>query len=130
MLKIENLSKSYSNGKTKAVDNISLIVNRGAICGLLGPNGAGKTTTTKMIVGLLRQDSGVINIDNLDTQKNSLITKSKISYVPDNPQIYEKLKGIEYLNFMADVYKVSKIDRMERISKYLNLFQLEDSVND
>src|SRR5665647_1984363 len=101
MLKIENLSKSYSNGKTKAVDNISLIVEKGEIRGFLGPNGAGKTTTIKMIVGLLKQDSGIIYIDNLDTQKDSLLTKSKISYVPDNPQIYEKLKGIEYLNFIA-----------------------------
>lgn len=130
MLKIENLSKSYSNGKTKAVDNISLNVKKGEICGFLGPNGAGKTTTIKMIVGLLKQDSGAIYVDNIDTQKNSLLTKSKISYVPDNPQIYEKLKGIEYLNFIGDVYKISKTDRIERIDKYLKLFQLEDSVND
>ncbi|MFA9422192.1 MAG: ABC transporter ATP-binding protein [Sedimentibacter sp.] len=130
MLKIENLSKSYSNGKTMAVDNISLVVEKGQICGFLGPNGAGKTTTIKMIVGLLKQDSGNIYIGNMDTQKDSLMTKSKISYVPDNPQIYEKLKGIEYLNFIADVYKVSKIDRTERILKYLSLFQLEESIND
>lgn len=130
MLKIENLSKSYSKGTKKAVDNISFTAERGQIYGFLGPNGAGKTTTIKMIVGLLKQDQGSIHIGGKDTLNESLETKLITSYVPDNPQVYEKLKGIEYLNFMADVYNVSKEDRKERISKYLSLFELEDAVND
>ncbi len=130
MLKIENLSKSYSNGATKAVDNISFEVKPGEIYGFLGPNGAGKTTTIKMIVGLLKQDSGVILVDGIDTNKDSLKAKLKMGYVPDNPQIYDKLRGLEYLNFMADVYRVSKEDRSQRIEKYLRLFNLEDAAND
>lgn len=130
MLKITNLSKSYSKGTKKAVDNISFTAKKGEIYGFLGPNGAGKTTTIKMIVGLLKQDEGTIHIEGKDTISQSLETKFNTSYVPDNPQVYEKLKGIEYLNFMADVYKVGKEERKERISKYLALFELEDAVND
>lgn len=130
MLKIENLSKSYSKKTKKAVDNISFTAEKGQIYGFLGPNGAGKTTTIKMIVGLLKQDDGSINIGGNDTLSQSLEAKLITSYVPDNPQVYEKLKGIEYLNFMADVYKVDKEKRKERISKYLRLFELEDSIND
>ena len=130
MLKIENLSKSYSKGTKKAVDNISFTAERGQVYGFLGPNGAGKTTTIKMIVGLLKQDQGSIHIGGMDTISQSLDAKLITSYVPDNPQVYEKLKGIEYLNFMADVYKVGKEDRKERIGKYLQLFELEDAVND
>ncbi|HBH12904.1 MAG TPA: 3-dehydroquinate dehydratase [Clostridiales bacterium] len=130
MLKIQNLSKSYSKGTTKAVDNISFEVKPGEIYGFLGPNGAGKTTTIKMIVGLLKQDSGVILVDGIDTNKNSMKAKLKMGYVPDNPQIYDKLRGLEYLNFMADVYRVSKEDRKQRIEKYLRLFSLESVAND
>lgn len=130
MLKIQNLSKSYSKGTTKAVDNISFEVKPGEIYGFLGPNGAGKTTTIKMIVGLLKQDSGVILVDGIDTNKNSMKAKLKMGYVPDNPQIYDKLRGLEYLNFMADVYRVSEQDRKQRIEKYLRLFSLEDAAND
>jgi ABC-2 type transport system ATP-binding protein len=130
MLKIENLSKTYSKGSIKAVDNISFSIKKGEIYGFLGPNGAGKTTTIKMIVGLLKQDGGSITIDGFDTIQNPIPAKSKISYVPDNPQVYDKLKGIEYLNFMADVYKVTRHDKVERIEKYLNLFSLEEAVSD
>lgn len=130
MLKIENLSKTYSKGSIKAVDNISFSVKKGEIYGFLGPNGAGKTTTIKMIVGLLKQDGGSITIDGFDTIQSPIPAKSKISYVPDNPQVYDKLKGIEYLNFMADVYKVTRHDKVERIEKYLNLFSLEEAVSD
>jgi ABC-2 type transport system ATP-binding protein len=130
MLRIENLSKSYSKGNVKAVDNISFEVKPGEIHGFLGPNGAGKTTTIKMIVGLLKQDSGEILVDGIDVNKDSLNAKLRMGYVPDNPQIYDKLKGMEYLNFMADVYRVSKEDRTQRIEKYLKLFSLEDAAND
>jgi len=128
MLKIQSISKAYNKGAVKAVDNVSLEVKSGEIFGFLGPNGAGKTTTIKMIVGLLKPDSGNISIDEVDNQKNSLITKKLISYVPDNPEVYDRLKGIEYLNFIADMYGVSKEERIERANKYLEIFELKDAV--
>ena len=100
MLNIKNVSKSYNKGAVKAVDSLNLHVRNGEIFGFLGPNGAGKTTTIKMIVGLLNQDSGGITIRGFDSQKQSLGLK-RIGYVPDNPDIYDKLTGLEYLNFMA-----------------------------
>lgn len=130
MLKIQNLSKTYSNGSIKAVDNINFEVKPGEIFGFLGPNGAGKTTTIKMIVGLLKPDKGKILIKDIDNQENTLEAKRRISYVPDNAEVFEKLKGIEYLNFMADVYGVSAEDRKKRIKYYLELFELESAVND
>ncbi|MBN2285150.1 MAG: ABC transporter ATP-binding protein [Tissierellales bacterium] len=130
MLKIEQISKTYSKGALKAVDDISFNVKRGEIYGFLGPNGAGKTTTIKMITGLLKQDDGHILVDGFDTLLQPLETKRRISYVPDNPQIYDRLKGIEYLNFMADVYHVSRRDRQNRMEKYLSLFSLEEAISD
>ncbi len=130
MLKLENVSKSYNNGALKAVDNISFEVNSGEIFGFLGPNGAGKTTTLKMIVGLLKQDKGNISINGMDFEKHSLETKKMISYVPDNHEVYERLTGIEYLNFMADMYGVSKDERSKKINEYLELFELKSSATD
>jgi len=129
MLKINELSKSYAKGTKKAVDNISFEVKQGEIFGFLGPNGAGKTTTIKQIVGLLKPESGTILIDGIDNQKDKIESKSKISYVPDNPEIFTKLTGIQYLNFMADVYSVSAKDRKERITKYAELFEIRDALN-
>ncbi|NLX61124.1 MAG: ABC transporter ATP-binding protein [Tissierellia bacterium] len=130
MLKLENLSKSYGKGEIKAVDNISLEVRPGEIFGFLGPNGAGKTTTIKMIVGLLRPDNGRIYLDNIDVWEDPLKAKSKISFVPDTPQVYDKLKGIEYLNFIADIYGIPADLRQERIEKYLDIFQLRHAIGD
>ncbi|EOD01624.1 ABC transporter ATP-binding protein [Caldisalinibacter kiritimatiensis] len=130
MLKIENVSKSYNKGQIKAVDNISIHAKSGEIFGFLGPNGAGKTTTIKMVVGLLKPDSGKIYVNGVDNQKDSIKAKSFISYVPDAPEVYDRLTGIEYLNFMADVYGVSKEERAERIEKYLEIFKLKDAIND
>lgn len=129
MLKVNNVTKSYSKGTFKAVDNISLNVKKGEIFGFLGPNGAGKTTTIKMVCGLLKQDEGQIQVDGFDTVKDSITTKSKISYVPDNPEIMTRLTGIQYLNFMADIYNVEKEGRKELISKYLEIFELTDAVS-
>ena len=106
MIDISNLSKSYNNGQVKAVEGLDLKVSRGEIFGFLGPNGAGKTTTIKMIVGLLNPDSGSIIIDGTDIAKEPIEAKRKMGYVPDEPVLYERLTGIEYLNFMADVYQV------------------------
>lgn len=118
MLNIKNVSKSYNKGAVKAVDSLNLHVRNGEIFGFLGPNGAGKTTTIKMIVGLLNQDSGSITIRGFDNQKQSLEAKKRIGYVPDNPDIYDKLTGLEYLNFMADVYEVPLKERKDRIAHF------------
>jgi len=130
MIEICNLSKSYSKGAVKAVDNLSLHVKPGEIFGFLGPNGAGKTTTIKMMVGLLNPDSGSIKINGFDIQKNPLEAKRNIGYVPDNPDIYERLTGIEYLNFMADMYQVPVDVRKERIASFLEMFNLTDAAGD
>ena len=99
MIEIRNVSKSYNRGTVKAVDNLDLTVNTGEIFGFLGPNGAGKTTTIKLIVGLLRPDNGTIIINGIDNQKDPLACKAMTTYVPDNPDVYERLTGMEYLNF-------------------------------
>lgn len=130
MLKINGISKSYNKGKIKAVDNINLDIKKGEIFGFLGPNGAGKTTTIKMIVGLLKPDEGNIILNGTDIWGEPLKAKSMISYVPDNPEIYDRLDGIDYLNFIADMYGISKDERKEKIEKYTNLFNIEDSLGD
>lgn len=130
MLNIKNLSKTYGKANFKAVDDMSLEVNDGEIFGFLGPNGAGKTTTIKMIVGLLQPDAGSIEVEGINVWDNPYEAKKMISYVPDNPQIYTKLKGIEYLNFIADVYKVSKKERDERINKYASVFEIQSALTD
>jgi ABC-2 type transport system ATP-binding protein len=128
MLELQHVSKSYNKGKIKAVDDLSLVVQPGEIFGFLGPNGAGKTTTIKMIVGLLKPDTGTIGLNGLDTQKDALKCKSITTYVPDYPAIYERLTGMEYLNFIGDVYGVMKKDRLERIEKWLDIFELTPAV--
>lgn len=130
MLNIVDVSKSYNKGAVKAVDSLNLSVPKGEIFGFLGPNGAGKTTTIKMMTGILTPDSGTISINGYDIQKNPLEAKQSIGYVPDNPDVYEKLTGMEYLNFMADMYRVPKKERSERIEYYLDMFQLKDAAGD
>ncbi|NLI61137.1 MAG: ABC transporter ATP-binding protein [Clostridiales bacterium] len=130
MIDIKNLSKSYNKGQTKAVDDLTLHVKAGEIFGFLGPNGAGKTTTIKSMVGLLTPDSGSISLAGIDASKNPVEAKENIGYVPDNPDVYDRLTGIEYLNFMADVYKVSIDDRKERMDYLLDMFNLADAVGD
>jgi ABC-2 type transport system ATP-binding protein len=114
----------------KAVDDLSLSTRSGEIFGFLGPNGAGKTTTIKMMVGLLKADRGIVKINGFDIQKEPLRVKESISFVPDNPEVYEKLTGIEYLNFLGDVYGVPGPVRKEKISRFLELFELQGAVND
>ncbi|MDP4091777.1 MAG: ABC transporter ATP-binding protein [Bacillota bacterium] len=130
MIEISNISKSYSKGEIKAVDNLSLKVNRGEIFGFLGPNGAGKTTTIKMIVGLLNPDQGSITVNGLDIRHQMLQAKKCMGYAPDNPDVYEKLTGIEYLNFIADVYDVPLKERRERMEYFLDMFGLTDAAPD
>jgi ABC-2 type transport system ATP-binding protein len=130
MIEIRNVSKSYNKGAVKAVDSLDFDVKPGEIFGFLGPNGAGKTTTIKMMVGLLNPDEGSIIFNGNDIQKNPIEVKKNIGYVPDNPDIYDRLTGIEYLNFMADVYQVPEETRKERIQFFLEMFELTDAASD
>ena len=125
MIEIKNVTKSYEKNK-KVVDQINLKINNYEIFGFLGPNGAGKTTTIKMMTGILGIDQGDILIDNYSIQKDPLEAKKRFGYVPDNPEMFLKLKGIEYLNFMADIYEVSESKRREQIEKLSKLFEIND----
>lgn len=129
ILKITNLTKSYSKGAVKAVDDITLEIKSGEIFGFLGPNGAGKSTAIKCVMGILPFEAGHINICGYDLKENPIEAKKNIGYVPDSYIIYDKLTGNEYLNFMCDVYDVSNSDREERADKYVKLFNLEDAIN-
>jgi ABC-2 type transport system ATP-binding protein len=124
MIGLTRVFKSYNRGKVQAVDDLTLTVEPGEIFGVLGPNGAGKTTTIKMLVGLLRPDSGRIVVEGFDVAVDGLKAKQVTTYVPDYPAIYERLTGLEYLNFIGDVYGVPKAERLERISKWLEILEL------
>ena len=116
MLKIEHLTKCY--GDKKAVDDLSLHILPGEIYGFIGHNGAGKTTTLKASVGILAFDEGEITIDGVSVKDDPLGCKKKIAYIPDNPDLYDYMTGIRYLNFIADIFKISQADRTERIRRY------------
>lgn len=122
MLKIEHLTKKYD--QHKAVDDLSLHIEKGHIYGFIGHNGAGKTTTLKAIAGILPFDEGEIIVDGKSMKNHALDCKRIMAYIPDNPDLYEYLTGIQYLNFVADVYQVSKQQREELIQKYGDLFDL------
>jgi ABC-2 type transport system ATP-binding protein len=124
MIEIRKVSKSYNKGAVRAVDDLDLVIEPGEIFGFLGPNGAGKTTTIKLIVGILKPDSGSILINGIDNQAQPLKCKSMMTYVPDYPAVYERLTGMEYLNFIGDVYSVPRRDRIERIDKWQQTFEL------
>ena len=128
MLKIENLTKTY--GHKKAVDDLSLHIESGSIYGFIGHNGAGKTTTLKAIVGIMNFDPGDIYIDGKSIKKDALACKKIMAYIPDNPDLYEYLTGIKYLNFICDVYGVDQEKRTERIKKYSDMFELSDSLGE
>ncbi|HOO67901.1 MAG TPA: ABC transporter ATP-binding protein [Bacilli bacterium] len=129
MLKIKNYSKSYVKGQ-KAVDNISLEVHKGDIFGFIGHNGAGKTTTIKSVVGILDFEEGDILINDKSIKEEPIECKKDIAYIPDNPDLYEHLTGIEYLNFISDVYDVSKKRREELINKYADIFEIKKNLGD
>ena len=126
MLKIENLTKKY--GDKSAVDNLSLHIKSGEIYGFIGHNGAGKTTTLKACCGILQFDEGEIYIDGVSVKEKPIVCKSKIAYIPDNPDLYEFMSGIKYLNFVADIFGVSKQERNEKIKKYADMFELTDDL--
>jgi ABC-2 type transport system ATP-binding protein len=127
MISLKNVTKTYS-GTTKAVDGISLDIEPGKIFGFLGPNGAGKTTTIKMITGILAPDSGVIEVGGFDVVKNPLEAKRVFGYVPDNPDVFLRLKGIEYLNFLASVYGVDSATKVELVENLAREFEIFDAL--
>lgn len=129
MLKIKSFSKTYKGGK-KAVNNLSLEVDKGELFAFIGHNGAGKSTTIKSIVGILDFQQGDILIDNMSIKDEPLECKKVMAYIPDNPDIYEALTGIQYLNFIADIYKVSKEQREELIRLYGDRFELTPYLGD
>lgn len=126
MLRIENLTKTY--GEKRAVDNLSLHIAPGEIYGFIGHNGAGKTTTLKAVVGILQFDKGEVFIKGESIRKNPLACKQKISYIPDNPDLYEFMTGIKFLNFIADIFGVPEEKRQERIRKYADLFEMTENL--
>ena len=128
MIKIENVTKEYKKNK-KVINDINLEIKDGEIFGFLGPNGAGKTTTIKMITGILEIDKGDILIDGKSIKKEPIEAKKQIGLVPDNPDVFLKLKGIEYLNFMADIYEVSTQDRVKRIKELSEKFEINNVLN-
>lgn len=125
MLIIENVSKSY-DGIKKACNDITLTIEEGDIFGFVGHNGAGKTTLLKSIAGIIDFEEGNITVNGLSIKKNPLQVKKMIAYIPDNPDVYESLTGIQYLSFMADIFEVSEEDRQREIEKYANLFEIRD----
>ena len=126
MLKINGLTKVY--GDKKAVDDLTLHIQPGEIYGFIGHNGAGKTTTIKSACGILQFDEGEIYINGISVREDPLACKSQLAYIPDNPDLYDFMTGIKYLNFIADIFRVSASDRQERIRKYADLFELTDDL--
>jgi ABC-2 type transport system ATP-binding protein len=126
MIRLQNLSKTYARSGTKAVDNLSLNIQDGEIFGLLGPNGAGKSTTIKMLTGVLKPDTGRIEISGIDMTQAPLEAKSRFGFVSDDPELFNKLRAVEYLNFIADVYRVSDEDRRKRIADLARRFRIDD----
>lgn len=126
MLEIKNLTKKY--GEKVAVDDLSLTVQNGQICAFIGHNGAGKTTTLKVIAGILNFEQGEIKIDGIDVKKNPMEAKRILAYLPDNPDLYEYLTGIEYLNFIANIFKMSENDRKQKIEQYAKRIGIFDAL--
>lgn len=125
MIQIENVTKTY-NGTVRAVDNLNLTVNDGEIVGFIGPNGAGKTTTLKMMTGILKPDSGSVHINGFDMQKEPLQAKQVIGYIADSPDMFLRLKGLEFMNLISDIYKISAELRKERIKTFATRFDLAE----
>ena len=125
MIEIKNVTKAYRKN-SNVVENLNLRINDGEIFGFIGPNGAGKTTTIKMITGILSADRGKILIDTKDIKKDTIEAKKAFGFVPDNPNMFLRLTGIEYLNFMADMYEVPKRERIKKIEKLTKEFEIYD----
>ena len=129
MIQFENVTKTYAGGKVKAVDGLDMKIEEGKVFGFIGPNGAGKTTTIKLLTGILSPDSGRVMLNGIDMARDPIAAKRSFGYVPDAFDMYERLTGMDYLNFMADLYGVDAASRKRHIEKYLALFELEDAAN-
>ncbi len=129
MLKIENLTKCYK-GSDKGVHQLSIHINKGDIYAFIGHNGAGKTTTLKCVTGIHDFDEGEIIIDGINIRENPMECKRRFAYIPDNPDLYEYLTGIQYLNFVADIYQVGSKERKEKIERYADAFEITESLGD
>lgn len=129
MLTIENLTKSFPGGVT-AVKDVCLTVENGDLYGFIGHNGAGKTTTIKSVVGLLPFEKGKITIDGVSVTQDPIRCKSMIAYIPDTPELYDNLTGMQYLNFVSDIYGISKRERSSKINQYATMLEMTDSLND
>ena len=130
MIQFEHVSKCYAKGRDKALDDLTLHVGKGKVFGFIGPNGAGKTTTIKLLTGILTPTEGTVTIGGRDMAKEPLEAKRLIGFVPDSHEMYERLTGLEYLNFMADMYDVGAAERKQHMEKYLSLFELENAAGD
>jgi ABC-2 type transport system ATP-binding protein len=130
VIELRAVSKRYRSSDRNAVERLTLTVPAGEIFGFLGPNGAGKTTTIKMIVGLVRPDSGDVLINGVNMWLDPITAKRQLAFVPDTPQVYDKLSGSEYLNFIADMYGVAPADRVRRVERLSALFELRESLRD
>ena len=129
VIELNEVTKTYARNGKKAVDHLTLKVGGGELFGFIGPNGAGKTTTIKLMTGILKPDEGTVTMAGHSIANDRLAAQRLIGFVPDGNDLYDRLTGIEYLNFMADVYQVGMAQRKAHIEKYLNLFSLEDAVN-
>ena len=130
MILFDHVSKQYGKSATLAVDDLNMTVETGKVFGYIGPNGAGKSTTIRLMTGILAPTSGRVVIGGHDMAKDPIAAKRHIGFVPDAHELYDRLTGLEYLNFMADVYQVEPAKRKEHIEKYLNLFELEDAAGE
>ena len=130
MILFDHVSKQYGKSATLAVDDLNMTVETGKVFGYIGPNGAGKSTTIRLMTGILAPTSGRVVIGGHDMAKDPIAAKRHIGFVPDAHELYDRLTGLEYLNFMADVYQVDSAKRKEHIEKYLNLFELEDAAGE
>lgn len=129
MIELTNVNKSY-NKDSKTIDDLSLKIDDGQIFGFIGPNGAGKTTTIKLITGIIPKDDGTIVIDGIDIDQNPIEAKKQFGYVPDSPDLFLKLSGIEFLNFIGDIYNISKEERESKIKDLADKFDIFNSLNE
>lgn len=128
MLRIENLTKIY--GEKRAVDDLTLHILPGEIYGFIGHNGAGKTTTIKSCCGILQFEKGEIYIDGISVREDPIACKQRLAYIPDNPDLYDFMTGIRFLNYIADIFRVSADTRQERIHRYADMFELTENLSE
>lgn len=130
MITFDHVSKKYGKSAVLAVDDLNMTVEKGKLFGMIGPNGAGKSTSIKLMTGIIAPTEGRVLIDGHDMSSDPIAAKRQIGFVPDSHELYDRLTGMEYLNFMADVYEVPSAQRKAHIEKYLALFELEDAAGE